>query len=56
MAAMTMPPDPMAGNSEGWVALHEMYKGARQGGFGMLEAALLIASIFTIHGLKPPEA
>ena len=50
-----MPADPMSGTLEGWVAMHEMYRSARQGGFGLLEAAIMVASIVVTQGLKPPE-
>jgi hypothetical protein len=51
-----MPADPMSGTREGWVAMHEMFKGARGGGFGLLEAAIMVAAMVVAQGLKPPEA
>jgi hypothetical protein len=56
MTDAKMPADPMTVTREGWVALHEMFKGARGGGFGLLEAALMVASMVVTQGLKPPEA
>lgn len=51
-----MPAEPMTATREGWIALHVMFKSAREGGFGLLEAAIMVASIVVTQGLKPPEA
>ena len=51
-----MPADPMTATSEGWVAMHEMYRSARLGGFGPIEAALMVAAIFVTQSMKPPDA
>lgn len=40
-----LPPDPVTPAAAGWAVMHEMYKGMREAGFGMLEAAAIIAAM-----------
>ena len=51
-----LPAEPMTATREGWLALHVMFTSARDAGFGLLEAAIMVASIVVTQGLKPPEA
>jgi hypothetical protein len=45
MAAMSdeaMPADPLTGPRQSWVAVHQMYKDMRGGGFSLAEACILL--------------
>jgi hypothetical protein len=48
-----MPADPVPPTQGAWIAIYEMYRRARSGGFNFIEAAVMVAAMAAIR--KPDE-
>jgi len=55
-----LPPDPFGGGRDGFVQLHEVYRGMCSSGFTRFEALLFLAANVAVNGMigqeKPPQA